>query len=125
MNIIRPVKETEDTVTLFRTDFEALLEAVEDAEDIASSREVMARIAAGKEEALPACMVERLITRENPVRVWREHRGLTAKALAAKAGVSAPYLCEIEAGKKPGSLDAMAKIARALNIALDDLAPAG
>ncbi|MBF0269046.1 MAG: helix-turn-helix transcriptional regulator [Alphaproteobacteria bacterium] len=126
MNVIRPLAETKDTVTLTRADYEGLLEALEDAEDIATLKAAEAEEArVGKEayraEAVPGELVMRLIEGEHPVRVWREHRGLTAKALAEKAGVSAAYLSEIESGKKPGSLDAMAKIARALGVQVDDL----
>src|SRR3546814_3871263 len=58
-------------------------------------------------------MVERLLDGENPVRVWREHRGLTVKALAERAGISAAYLSQIEGGQRDGSLDTMRKIAEA------------
>jgi transcriptional regulator with XRE-family HTH domain len=60
---------------------------------------------------------------ESPVRIWREHRQITAKALAAEAGMPASYLSDIENGKKPGSFDAMARIAKALKVSLDDLVP--
>jgi len=58
-----------------------------------------------------------------PVRVWREHRGLSARALAGRAGISAAYLSQIETGRKPGSFDAMARLARALGVAMEDLEP--
>ena len=58
---------------------------------------------------------------EVPVRVWREHRGLSARALATRAGISSAYLSQIETGKKPGSFDAMAKLARALGVEMEDL----
>lgn len=122
MIAIRPIAETDDTVTLARADYGALLEALEDALDIAASRAVEAAVAAGEDEYLPVEMVQRLLAGEHPVRVWREHRGMTGAALAAAAGIGASYLCEIESGKKPGSFDAMAKIAKALGISLDDLA---
>ena len=52
MNVIRPIAETGDTVTLRRADFEALLEAVEDAEDIRALHAAEAReTEIGKEAA--------------------------------------------------------------------------
>lgn len=123
MNAITPIAETADTITLSRADYLALIEAIQDAEDLESSRNVMKRMAEGEEEGVPIELVERLMAGESPVRVWREHRGMTGKALAESAGIAATYLSEIESGKKPGSLDAMAKLARALKISLDDLAP--
>lgn len=122
MNAIHPIATTDDTVTLSRAGFEALLEALEDAEGIAALRAAEARVTAGEGEYLPVEMVERLLSGENPVKVWRKHRGITAKTMAAAAGISAAYLSEIESGKKPGSFDAMAKLAKALGISLDDLA---
>lgn len=122
MNAIHPIATTDETVTLSRADFEALVEALEDAEDLAVLRAAEARVTAGEGEYLPVEMVERLAAGESPVKVWREHRGMTAKALAAAAGINAAYLSEIETGKKPGSFDAMAKLAKALGISLDDLA---
>jgi DNA-binding Xre family transcriptional regulator len=117
----RPIAETADTVTLRRADYDALLDALEDAADVAAIRETDARIAAGEADLIPFAIVERLHAGEVPVRVWREHRGMTARALAAAAGIPASYLCEIEAGRKPGSLQAMAALARALEVDMEDL----
>jgi DNA-binding Xre family transcriptional regulator len=115
-----------DTVTLSRADYEALLRRVEDAEDGAALDDLERRIARGGAAALadylPAEMVARLLAGEHPVRVWRAHRCLTRQALAAKAGIAPSYVSEIETGRKPGSFDAIAKLAAALDISLDDLA---
>jgi DNA-binding Xre family transcriptional regulator len=121
------MSEKPDTVTLTRAEYEALLERLEDAEDNAFLDDVEARERAiGKEEArtdyLPAELVRRLIDGEHPFRVWRAHRGLTREALAAAAGIAPSYLSEIETRRKPGSFAALAKIAAALGISLDDLA---
>lgn len=98
-------------------------EDYEDLVDGIAASEAKARIAAGKEELYPLAIAEALIAGEQPVRVFRKHRGLTHVQLAEKAGVSAPYISEIETGKKAGSFEVMAKIARALNVSLDELAP--
>ena len=116
-----------DTVTLTRAEYEALIERIEDAEDNAFLDSVEARERAiGKEKAradyLPAELVRRLIEGEHPVRVWRAHRGLGRDTLAAAAGIAPSYLSEIETRRKPGSFGALAKLAAALHISLDDLA---
>jgi DNA-binding XRE family transcriptional regulator len=116
-----------DTVTLTRAEYDALLQQIEDAEDLAAVAAAEAREAIfGKEVAracyLPIELVERLSAGEHPIRVWRANRGLTREALAAAAGVSPSYLTEIETGRKPGSLDAMMKLAAALRVPLDDIA---
>lgn len=116
-----------DTVTLPRVEYEALVERIEEAEDLAAVAAAEAREAAlGRIEAradcLPIELVRRLSAGEHPVRVWRAHRGLTREALASAAGVSPSYLSEIEARRKPGSFIALAKLAGALGVSLDDLA---
>jgi len=117
----------DDTVILSRAEYDALIERVEDAEDNALLDAIEARERAiGKETAradyLPAELVRRLIDGDHPVRVWRAHRGLTREALAIAAGIAPSYLSEIETRRKPGSFHALARLARALHISLDDLA---
>jgi DNA-binding XRE family transcriptional regulator len=121
------MSEKSETVTLSRAEYEALIERLEDAEDLATVAAAEAReTALGKQEAhadyLPIELVRRLSAGEHPVRVWRAHRGLSREALAAAAGVAPSYLTEIETRRKPGSFAALAKIAAALRISLDDLA---
>ena len=116
-----------DTVTLPRADYEALLDRLEDAEDKATLDRLEARIAkegfaAATADYLPGEAVARLIAGEHPIRAWRSHRGLTRDALAAAARVTPSYLTEIETGKKPGSFAAIAKLAGALKVSLDDIA---
>jgi hypothetical protein len=122
MNEITPIAITDDTVTLSRADYDRLMEELADAQDLAASRAVEAAVEAGEDELLPAPMVERLLAGEHPVRVWREHRGITGSRLAAAAGITQSYLSEIETRRKPGSFDAMVKLARALDVSLDELA---
>ena len=58
-----------------------------DAEDGAAVARFRARLAAGEEELVPAAVVDRLLAGESPVRVWREHRGITQSGLARASGV--------------------------------------
>jgi hypothetical protein len=121
------MSETTETVTLTRAEYEALIERIEDGEDLAAVAAAEAREAAlGKERAradyLSIELVRRLSAGEHPVRVWRAHRGLTREALAAAARIAPSYLSEIETRRKPGSFNALAKLAAALHISLDDLA---
>jgi DNA-binding XRE family transcriptional regulator len=128
MNLPKPVAQDAETVTLRRSDYEALIERLEDTADIAALNDLEARLAAGRSNVLadylPLDLVERLIAGENPIRVWREHRGLSARTLAQAANLTPSYLSEIENGRKPGSLAATAKIARVLGIPLENLVPA-
>jgi hypothetical protein len=116
-----------DTVTLPRAEYEALIERSEEAEDLAAvaaaeAREAALGKAAARADCLPSELVRRLSGGEHPVRVWRAHRGLTREALAAAAGESPSYLSEIEGRRKPGSFMALAKLAAALDVAVDDVA---
>ena len=73
------------------------------------------------QERVPIGVVDRLITGENPVRVWREHRGRSLRQLAEQAGVGVGYLSQIENGERRGTVDTLKKIAAALDVDLDDL----
>lgn len=101
-------------------DYERLKRAAEDAEDMRAGR---AALGYDGPEPVPATVAHRIADGENPVRVWREHRGLKAIELARATGMSAPYLSEIETGKKDGTFRTMAAIAEVLGVSLDDLAP--
>ena len=123
---VGPIAETADTVTLRRADYEALLEAAEDVADRAALAAFERRVAseglaAVRADSLTLEEASRLVEGESPVRVWREHRGMTARALAAAAEVNAAYLSEIESGKKPGSAAALVRLAKALKVEVEDL----
>jgi DNA-binding XRE family transcriptional regulator len=111
----------ERMVILPEAEYLRLLAAVEDSEDLESVRRFKERLATGEEELLPAAMVDAILEGESRVRVWREHRGLTAAALAKQAGIASAYLSQIETGKREGTVDTYRKLASALGITLDDL----
>lgn len=83
------------------------------------------RLARGEEEIISAAVVDRLLAGEPPVRVWREHRGLTQTQLAEAAGVTQSMVAMIERGDRRGTVDTLTIIARALKVDLDDLASGG
>ncbi len=129
MNAIRPIHRTEDTVTLRRSDFDALIEALDDVEDTAAliaagSREVEVGKQAARADHLAVELVLRLVAGEHPVRIWREHRAVSSQTLAETAGISRSYIAEIEGHKKPGSIAAYRRMATALGVTVDDLVPA-
>jgi transcriptional regulator with XRE-family HTH domain len=55
------------------------------------------------------------------IKVLRAARGLSRKDVAEAAGISYPYLSEIENGAKPGSARALRPIAEALGVPLHEL----
>lgn len=95
-------------------------EEFEDMMDIIMAKEIMARVAAG-EETWPAELVYELLETDSRIRTFRTYRKMTVSELAEAAGISQPYLSEIEAGKKTGSVDVLKRIASVLNVDLDDL----
>jgi predicted transcriptional regulator len=103
--------------------YETYLRLVEDAEmleDIRDYDAAMQTIADG-EELVPAEVVYALLDGGSPIRVWREHRGLSQAELAAKVGISPSYLSQLESGKRTGTAEVLAAVAAALNLMLDDL----
>ena len=111
----------ERLVVLPEDEFLALQEAAEDRADAEAVIRFLEKMAAGTEELIPAEIVDRLLGGESKVRVWRTHRGLSARDLAAASGLSAHHISEIESGKKDVSVAAMKRIAEALGVDLDDI----
>jgi DNA-binding XRE family transcriptional regulator len=97
------------------------LEAMEDQRDLVSA--MLARIESANDERFPMALLRRLSRGENPVRVYREHRGLDPQALAAAAGVQPALVAAIEAGHCEPSLRDAAALARALGVDAEDLIP--
>lgn len=66
---------------------------------------------------IPDDILDKISSRqESAIRTIRKYRGLTQIQLSEKAGISRPYLTEIETGKKNGSIKALRKIADVLNV---------
>ena len=55
------------------------------------------------------------------LRLARQQRGETLRQVAERAGVSTPYLSEVERGRKEPSSEVLAAIGRSLDTSLLDL----
>ncbi|HLI12354.1 MAG TPA: helix-turn-helix transcriptional regulator [Alphaproteobacteria bacterium] len=108
-----------NTVEIPRAKYEEILERLEDLEDALRLNRLEAE--SNPRDHLPVELVKRMIAGESLVRIWREHRGLTITALSERSGVGISYISEIESGKKPGSVDALKRLADALDLRIDDL----
>lgn len=102
-------------------DYRRLVSAAEDAADQRAYDEARRRLATGEDELVPEPFASRLLDGENPVRVWRELRGLTPRDLAESAGISPAFLSQIESGRRQGKLATLKALATALRVSLDDL----
>ncbi len=89
-------------------------------QDVQAYDEAKRALAAG-EELVPSEVTYAILDGGNPIRAWREHRGLSRKQLAEASGLSAPYLSQIESGKRKASPEALAAIAKELGLSPDDL----
>ncbi len=116
VQIIRRKGEPEWAVIPYE-EYERLRDAAELAEDAELARRALRR----DEERIPVEVVDRLIERENPVRVWREYRRLSRRQLAERAGITTAYLSQIETGRRGGSSKVLRAIATALDVDLDDI----
>jgi DNA-binding XRE family transcriptional regulator len=76
---------------------------------------------ANNEETFPIAVADALIAGENPVKVYRLHRGMKQPGLAEACGVSVPYLSQIETGKCRPNSGVLKKLADALSVSVDDL----
>jgi DNA-binding XRE family transcriptional regulator len=100
-----------------------LIELAETLEDIRDYDATKAAIERGEEELIPSEVVYAILDGDNPIKVWREYRGLTQQQLAEAAGISTPYLSQLETGKRAGRTEVLLAIARTLKVDLDDLFP--
>jgi DNA-binding XRE family transcriptional regulator len=116
-----------EVAILPRADYERLKKLADEAMEDTGTARLVARarkdVAAGM-PLLPKETVDRLANGENPIRVLREFRGHTQLKFAASVDIAQGYLSDLEAGKRKGPLALHQKIARALNVPLELLAPA-
>jgi len=98
-----------------------LIEQAELLEDIRDFDTISAAIERGEEELIPSEVVYAILDGENPIKVWREHRGLTQQQLAGKVKISKPYLSQIETGKRTGTTEILSAIAKALDVSLEEV----
>jgi len=101
-------------------DYQQLLEEVEMLQDIRAYDEARQSISQG-EELIPAEVTFAILDGQNPIRVWRTHRDMTQQQLADKAGISKPYLSQLESGQRKGTTEVLDALAAALEVSLEDL----
>jgi predicted transcriptional regulator len=98
------------------------LAASEDAGTRRLVRRARGAVARGDEVILPKVIADRLVG-ENPIRVIREWRRMTQAELTDAVGMTQGYLSDLENGRRRGTAESLAKLARALRVPLDLLIP--
>jgi hypothetical protein len=78
-------------------------------------------LASEMEAAVPSGFLDRLLDGANPIRVWREYRGLSIVDLAEATGVPAPRLALLETATQAGNPGEIRAIAMALKLSVEDL----
>ena len=106
---------SEDTVTLTRAEYAALIERNSELEDR------LAAVEADGGSRVPHEVAIAIMRGRSPILAFRNHLGLTLRELSGRAGVAPSYISEIERGQKPGSASALARIADALGTTIDTL----
>jgi DNA-binding XRE family transcriptional regulator len=116
----------DDLVVLPKADYDRLVaaarEKLEDAADTRAAARILARLESGEEETVPFEVVKRLRT-ENRIKVLREHRQMTQRELAEAARMNPLYLSQIECGRATGGIKSLSRVAEALGVSLDMIAP--
>lgn len=93
-------------------------------QDVQAYDTTKAALARGEEELIPSAVVYAILDGDNPIKVWREYRGLSQVVVAAQAGISVPYLPQLESNKRKGSVTVLKALAQALKVSLENLVPA-
>ena len=107
----------DDTITITRDEYEALLSDREELAELQAYDRAIAR----DEESVPSEFVDRMLAGESLLKLWREHRGLSQSKLAQLSGVNRVQIGDIESRGKTGSVETYKKLAAALNLDIDDL----
>ena len=112
----------EEMVMLTRAEYEALREradrGAEDADDVAIYDTRKAELAAGG-AVLPPEVSAAILRGESRLKAIRRWRDETQQHLEFKTGIGQGYLSDLENGRRAGTPETIAKLARALNVPLE------
>jgi DNA-binding XRE family transcriptional regulator len=91
---------------------------LQDIQDYDSAKAALAR---GDDELIPSEVVYAILDGANAIKVWREYRGMSQQEVAESAGISVPYLSQLETNKRRGSLEVLSAIAKILKVSIDNI----
>jgi DNA-binding XRE family transcriptional regulator len=96
-------------------------EAYQDLIDALDAAIAMREIAAGAMPTVGEADVAAYLAAASPLAFWRKHRGMTQVALSQAAGISQPYLAQLENGRREATVTVYARLAKLLGVRIDDL----
>lgn len=111
----------ERMVMLPEAEFDALIDELDDARDLAEAQTIQARVQSGEERVIPSEVVMHFVDGDNPIRAWREYRGMSITAVAGEAKMLEDELAEIETDQQSPTVEQLKAIAKALSVRMDDL----
>ena len=116
-----------EIVILTRAEYDELVARAEDddedAELTAIFDERMAELAIRPDAALPAEVSAFLLSGDRLLRALRRWRKMTQGELARRAGLAQGYVSDLESGRREGSVETLASLARALDVRESWLVP--
>ena len=112
----------EELVVLPRADYEALLSAVdhesEDAEDVAIYDVRKAELKAGG-AVLPEAVSAAMLRGESRLKAIRKWRDMTQLHIESRTDIGQGYLSDLESGRRTGTPETIAKLAKALKVPVE------
>ncbi len=109
----------EELVVLSREEYEDLIDAREHAV-------AMAAHARGEDPGLTDAEMDEYLAAPTPLAYWRKRRGLTQAKLAVAAGISQPYLAQLESARRTSAdIAVYARLAKRLGVLIEDVVAAG
>jgi DNA-binding XRE family transcriptional regulator len=119
VQIIEKDGEPEWAVVPYGT-YQRLIEDAEMLQDIRAYDEAKKLVNAG-EELVPSDVTYGILDGGNPIKVWREHRGMTRQQLAETADIPEERLAEFEGARQRADDKTLASIAEALGLSREDI----
>ena len=98
-----------------------LVEKAEMAQDVQNYDSAKAALEHGDDELVPSEVIYAILDGSNPIKIWREYRGMSQHEMAENAGISVPYLSQLETNKRKGSLNVLSSIAKVLKVSLESI----
>ena|SRR5579883_1138365 len=104
----------ESLVTMTADEYQDLI----DARDAAIA---MREIANGTMPTIAEADVDAYLAAPTALAFWRKHQGMTQVELSQAAGISQPYLAQLESGQREATVSVYARLAKLLRVRIDDL----